>query len=307
MTNAFDAIVVGARCAGSPVGDAAGPAGIPGAGGRPRLVPERHRIDPLPASARCRRSLARWGLLGPAHRHRMPADPHLRLRLRPVHTVRCAWLATNARSRYCPRRHGPRQAAGGCGSGGRRGGPRGLHRRRGSDRRRTAWSVSKGDRSTANPSPSAPAIVVGADGRSSLVAEAVRPEQYNEKPPLLAGYYSYWSGLPMDGPPRELHPRQAGICRGSTTHDGLTLVIAGWPYAEFAENRKDIEGHYLKAIELAPAFAERLRRATRQARFAGAAVPNYFRKPYGRGWALVGDAGLQQGLHHRAGDPGCVP
>ncbi len=78
------------------------------------------------------------------------------------------------------------------------------------------------------------------------------------------------------------------------THDGLTLVIAGWPYAEFAENRKDIEGHYLKAIELAPAFAERLRRATRQARFAGAAVPNYFRKPYGRGWVLVGDAGYNR-------------
>ena len=94
-------------------------------------------------------------------------------------------------------------------------------------------------------------------------------------------------------PARELRPRQAGIAAGET-HDGLTLVIAGWPYAEFAENRKDIEGHYLKAIALAPAFAERLKGATRQARFAGAAVPNYFRKPYGRGWVLVGDAGYNR-------------
>ena len=31
-------------------------------------------------------------------------------------------------------------------------------------------------------------VVVGADGRHSLVARAVRPEQYHEKPRLLAGY-----------------------------------------------------------------------------------------------------------------------
>ena len=51
------------------------------------------------------------------------------------------------------------------------------------------------------------AVIVGADGRHSIVAEAVRPEQYREKPPLLAGYYSYWSGLPMDGRLRNLYPR----------------------------------------------------------------------------------------------------
>ena len=35
-------------------------------------------------------------------------------------------------------------------------------------------------------------------------------------------------------------------------------------------------------------------RAKREARFVGAAVPNYFRKPYGPGWALVGDAGYNR-------------
>jgi flavin-dependent dehydrogenase len=78
------------------------------------------------------------------------------------------------------------------------------------------------------------------------------------------------------------------------THDDWTMVIAGWPYAEFERNKKDIESHYLKAIDLAPEFAERLRRAKRETRFAGAAVPNFFRKPYGPGWALVGDAGYSK-------------
>ena len=42
-------------------------------------------------------------------------------------------------------------------------------------------------------------VVVGADGLHSLVARAVRPEQYHDKPPLLCSYYTYLSGLPMDG------------------------------------------------------------------------------------------------------------
>ena len=136
-------------------------------------------------------------------------------------------------------------------------------------------------------------IVIGADGRSSVVVGAVRPEQYNEKPPLLAAYYTYWSGLAMHGR-FETYVREMRGFAAAPTHDDLTLVIAGWPYAEFAENKKDIEGNYLKTIALAPAFSERLSRAKREARFAGTAVPNYFRKPYGPGWALVGDAGYNK-------------
>jgi hypothetical protein len=74
------------------------------------------------------------------------------------------------------------------------------------------------------------------------------------------------------------------------------MVSVGWPYAEFAENKKDIEGNYLKTIELAPAFAERLRGAKREGRFVGAAVPNYFRKPYGPGWTLVAIKAQNRGL-----------
>jgi 2-polyprenyl-6-methoxyphenol hydroxylase-like FAD-dependent oxidoreductase len=50
----------------------------------------------------------------------------------------------------------------------------------------------------------------------------------------------------------------------------------------------------MKTIATAPAFADRLRGAKREAVFAGAAVPNYFRKPYGPGWVLAGDAGYNR-------------
>jgi flavin-dependent dehydrogenase len=136
-------------------------------------------------------------------------------------------------------------------------------------------------------------IVIGADGRQSRVAAAVRPEQYNEKPPLLASYYSYWSGLPMKGRFETYIRPQRGFA-AVPTHDGLTLVIAGWPHAEMEANKNDIQGNYLKTLALAPEFAERVRGARREARLLGAAVPNYFRKPYGPGWALVGDAGYNK-------------
>jgi flavin-dependent dehydrogenase len=78
------------------------------------------------------------------------------------------------------------------------------------------------------------------------------------------------------------------------TGDDLTLVIAGWPIAEFEARRADVEGNYLAVIDQVPAFAERVRAARREERFAGMPVPNYFRRPYGSGWALVGDAGCNK-------------
>ncbi len=136
-------------------------------------------------------------------------------------------------------------------------------------------------------------VVVGADGRYSRLAKAVQPEQYNEKPEILCGYYSYWSGLPMDGR-FEVYARDHRGWAAAPTHDDLTLVVTGWPFAEYEANKSDVEGHYLEMFEQAPEWAERIRGAKREARFAGTAVPNYFRKPFGPGWALVGDAGYNK-------------
>ncbi|HXX79191.1 MAG TPA: FAD-dependent monooxygenase, partial [Ktedonobacteraceae bacterium] len=42
-------------------------------------------------------------------------------------------------------------------------------------------------------------IVIGADGRHSLVAKAVAAPSYDEQPTLTCGYYSYWAGVPLQG------------------------------------------------------------------------------------------------------------
>jgi flavin-dependent dehydrogenase len=136
-------------------------------------------------------------------------------------------------------------------------------------------------------------VVVGADGLHSLVARSVKAEQYNEKPPLEASYYSYWSGLPMDDR-FEAFDRGDRAWAAWPTNDDLTLVIVGWPIAQFEANKSDFEGHYMAAFRRAPAFHERIQSATRVERLIGASVPNFFRKPFGPGWALVGDAGYNK-------------
>jgi flavin-dependent dehydrogenase len=133
-------------------------------------------------------------------------------------------------------------------------------------------------------------VVVGADGHHSLVARLVRPEQYNEKPALQVSYYTYVSGLPMDGR-FECYLRPARGFAAWPTNDDLTVVIGGWPRSELVANRKDIEASFSATLELVPGFAARFHAGTRVSRFVGQSLPGFLRKPFGPGWALVGDAG----------------
>ncbi|MEU6591233.1 NAD(P)/FAD-dependent oxidoreductase [Streptomyces sp. NPDC046881] len=137
------------------------------------------------------------------------------------------------------------------------------------------------------------AVVVGADGRNSLVARETGAGTYHERPPLTVVYYAYWRGLPAAR--RHLNEvylvgdKQIGVI---PTHDDLCLVQAARPHAFYPAYRTDIEGHYHKAIaEAAPGLARELADAQRVDRFRGTAdLPNFYRRPYGPGWALVGDA-----------------
>jgi flavin-dependent dehydrogenase len=133
-------------------------------------------------------------------------------------------------------------------------------------------------------------IVIGADGRHSLVAKAVAAPSYDEQPTLTCGYYSYWAGVPLQG--GEIYRRGKRLIGLWPTNDHLTLIYIAWPIAEFSTFRADIEGSFLATIDLVPALAERVRHGQRAERISGSGeMANYYRKPAGPGWALVGDAG----------------
>lgn len=290
MDTAYDAIVVGARCAGSPTAMLLARKGyrvlLVDRATFPSDTVSTHVLHPLAVAA-----LSRWGLLDRLAATGCP----------PIHTYSFDFGSITisgcpgtdeASVAYCPRRIVLDKllvdAAVEAGAEVREGFT--VDRILVEDGR--AVGIEGGSHSNGKVTARAP-LVIGADGRNSSVAQAVKAEQYHEKPPLLAAYYSYWSGLPMGGR-FETYVRPNRGFAAAPTHDGLTLIIAGWPYAEFEANKKDIEGNFHRVIELAPEFAQRVGSAKREARFAGAALPNFFRKPYGPGWALVGDAGYNK-------------
>jgi 2-polyprenyl-6-methoxyphenol hydroxylase-like FAD-dependent oxidoreductase len=136
-------------------------------------------------------------------------------------------------------------------------------------------------------------VVIGADGAHSVVAKAVAATEYETIPPLATFYYTYYSGFEAEDIEQYVRDYQGAAC--FPTNDGATLIAAVWPSHRFNEIRSDVEGNVRKVHESTPSVADRLGSARREEKWVGTAgVANYLRKPFGPGWALVGDAGHQK-------------
>lgn len=132
-------------------------------------------------------------------------------------------------------------------------------------------------------------IVIGADGKNSILARAVKAEEYNTIPKASCWYYTYWSGVPIDALTMFTIPyRAVGVI---PTNDGLACMPVAWPFDEFQTYRSDIEGNYMKTIDQVDGLRDLMKDARREEKFTGMAdLPGYFRQSFGPGWALVGDA-----------------
>jgi len=134
-------------------------------------------------------------------------------------------------------------------------------------------------------------LVIGADGKRSLVAGAVGARRYRERPVRSFASYSYWAGVPVPG--GELYQRPGRAVAVFPTSDELTMVYAASPITGFALARADLEGHYLRTLDLCGDLGERVRSGTRAERLRTTPdQPNAFRCSHGPGWALAGDAGV---------------
>ena len=136
-------------------------------------------------------------------------------------------------------------------------------------------------------------VTIGADGRNSRLARTVGAPAYEEQPPLTCWYFSYWSGVPDSG--MALYLRRRRLILAFPAEGGLTAVFVAWPAAMLPQVRADIPRHFMEAIDGVPELAEQLRAGRQEDRYYGASdLPNFLRRPYGPGWALVGDAGCHK-------------
>ena len=287
----YDAIVVGARCAGAPTALL-----LARAGHRVLLLDKAaygsdtistHLIHQPGVAA-----LARWGLLD---RLRATGCPPIERAVYEVADVRiegCARGVDGQRAAFAPRRHVLDallvDAAVEAGveyrdhcrvtdllrdDTGRVTGVRGTHGGRAFTERAH--------------------LVIGADGMRSTVARLTEAPYTVQDPRLTCAYYTYWQGVPAD---LELYERPGGWVATVPTHGPATLVLAYIPQSRFAEVRTDAQRAYREQIRLtAPALHERLAGAGQLERLhACGDQQNFFRRSTGPGWVLVGDA-----AHHK--------
>lgn len=133
-------------------------------------------------------------------------------------------------------------------------------------------------------------IVVGADGMRSVVARTVGAPTHRERPATLGTTFTYWSGVPTTV--TTLYPRPFRSVVAFPTHDDLTVVSVNQTLEAHRAAGADRPAAYFRTIaEVAPELAEQLHAGRREERWTGAVVPGFFRRSHGPGWALVGDAG----------------
>jgi flavin-dependent dehydrogenase len=135
-------------------------------------------------------------------------------------------------------------------------------------------------------------VVVGADGRQSKVAEWVGAEKYLEVPALRPAYYGYYHGVePLPEPTLEMWfggDRIGFLFPMRPDEDCLALEIQPEEFESFRSRPQEVFEEGVRAL---PGMERRMHGAVLEGHVLGTrGIDNFFRKPYGPGWALTGDA-----------------
>nr|AFK79210.1 2-polyprenyl-6-methoxyphenol hydroxylase [uncultured bacterium F42-01] len=135
-------------------------------------------------------------------------------------------------------------------------------------------------------------IVIGADGRRSTVARLVQAATCRESRQACGVVYTFWPGLENN---RSRWFYRPGVSAGSIpTNNGDACLFVATPQARFHDEiRTDRKAHYRQVLtECAPELAgEVAQKAPSEPLRSFPGQPGLIRQSYGPGWALVGDAG----------------
>jgi 2-polyprenyl-6-methoxyphenol hydroxylase-like FAD-dependent oxidoreductase len=135
-------------------------------------------------------------------------------------------------------------------------------------------------------------VVVGADGKYSKVAAWTGAERYDEVPAMRPVYYGYFRGVtPQPEPALEVFYKDGHIGFLLPMEPGIDCLVLEIQPEEFPAFRSDPAERLETAFSELPGMATRLAGAERDGPVRGIrGVENYLRQPYGPGWALTGDA-----------------
>ena len=136
------------------------------------------------------------------------------------------------------------------------------------------------------------AIVVGADGLRSSVARLVAAQSYLRGRNASAVAYGHWEGLALEGY-RWYYGPDASV-GAIPTSDSDTCIFVAVPSTRFLTAFRGgiASGHRRLLEHVAPDLARRVADARRVGNLHGfVGHTGYLRQSWGPGWALVGDAG----------------
>jgi menaquinone-9 beta-reductase len=135
-------------------------------------------------------------------------------------------------------------------------------------------------------------IVIGADGRQSTVAALVKAGTYLNGRSASGYVYGYYEDLERHG--YHWHFGENVAAGVIPTNHGQHCVFVGVPGTAFpATFRGNVEGAFLQVLAAnSPRLSDDVSRARLVGRLRGfVGVPGHLRQSHGPGWALVGDAG----------------
>ena len=133
--------------------------------------------------------------------------------------------------------------------------------------------------------------IVGADGVKSKVARLAGAETTRAGKSASGVVYGYWRGATLDG--SHWCYRRGTATGAIPTNDGAACVFAAVPQEQFgAIYRPDMAAGYHKVLRwTAPWMADWVEAAESCGKLRGfGGIAGFVRKPFGPGWALVGDA-----------------
>jgi 2-polyprenyl-6-methoxyphenol hydroxylase-like FAD-dependent oxidoreductase len=134
-------------------------------------------------------------------------------------------------------------------------------------------------------------LVIGADGRGSVVAKSVHAYKYLVRPAGRIPVWGYFATGPQE--PRLRIGRQGNLAfLASPTDSGLYMAAVAVDHREASKFHRNREVNFRNAIRAWPELDDIVRDAERQGPLRVMANwHSYFRQSAGPGWVLVGDAG----------------